>query len=428
MVTLREGSAPQKKENITMKKPSVSTLAILTALLFAAFPPAPLEAQAWAYVSSGMQHNAAIATDGSLWAWGNNMVGQLGIGTSGWDTNTNIPVRVGTDTNWASVSVGATHTVAIRTDGSLWAWGMNWSGELGDGTTTIRLVPVRVGTDTNWVSVSAGRDYTMAIRTDGSLWAWGDNNFGKLGIGTSGRGTERNIPTRVGTATNWASVSSGAWHTAAVRTDGTLWTWGLNDRGQLGIGTSGRDEERTVPTRVGTGTNWASVSAGPSHQRPFADVLGYVTGPHTAAVTMTGELWAWGANSWGQLGEGTGGWENIRTSPVRIGTGSDWASVSAGWSRTAAIKTDGTFWLWHGRRGNRIFDHETWTYSAAPNAVWGRPTQEGTAAWLFVSATQSSTMAIRADGTLWQWRWARWTIDPDTGLRIGEDALTQITR
>ena len=411
-----------------MKKLSVSTLAILTTLLFAAFPPAPLEAQTWAYVSVGTTHYAAIGTDGSLWTWGDNMVGQLGVGTSGHQTSANTPVRVGTATNWASVSVGATHTVAVRTDGSLWAWGTNWRGELGigtsgDGTNT----PVRVGTDTNWASVSAGWHYTMAIRTDGSLWAWGQNNHGQLGIGTSGWNDVRTIPTRVGTATNWTLVSTGWTHTAAVRTDGTLWTWGQNHRGQLGIGTSDSGEGRTVPTRVGTGTNWASVSAGPSHESPFANGVEYNTGTHTAAVTTTGELWAWGANTWGQQGDGTGGWDHIRTSPVRIGTDTNWASVSAGWNRTVAIKTDGTLWLWHGRRGNLILDFETWSYSTAPDAVWERPAQETTETWVFVSAGQFFLMAIRADGTLWWWNWW-WEWDDASSSWVSVFEITQITR
>jgi alpha-tubulin suppressor-like RCC1 family protein len=404
-----------------MKKTSVSTLAILTALLFAAFPPAPLEAQAWAYVSAGVAHGAAIATDGSLWTWGNNNSGQLGIGTSGWDTDTNIPVRVGTDTNWALVSVGATHTVAVRTDGSLWAWGSNWRGQLGIGTSgrgTDTNTPVRVGTDTNWASVSAGWEYTMAIRTDGSLWAWGDNNWWRLGIGTSGN---PHTPTRVGSETDWASVSAGWDHTAAVKTDGTLWTWGRNDRGQLGIGTSG--EERTVPTRVGTGANWASVSAGPSGEHPFANGVVYLTGSHTAAVTTTGELWVWGTNTWGQLGDGTGGTSNFHTSPIRIGADSNWASVSVGWNRTAAIKTDGTLWLWRGRPGNLNFNEETWSYTTAPDAVWERPEQEGTETWSFVSVSRNSTMAIRADGTLWLWG-SRFVWDPDLGWDANGEQIT----
>ena len=354
-----------------MKKTSVSTLAILTALLFAAFPPAPLEAQAWAYVSAGVAHGAAIATDGSLWTWGNNNSGQLGIGTSGWDTDTNIPVRVGTDTNWALVSVGATHTVAVRTDGSLWAWGSNWRGQLGIGTSgrgTDTNTPVRVGTDTNWASVSAGWEYTMAIRTDGSLWAWGDNNWWRLGIGTSGNP-----------------------HT---------------------------------PTRVGSETDWASVSAGPSGEHPFANGVVYLTGSHTAAVTTTGELWVWGTNTWGQLGDGTGGTSNFHTSPIRIGADSNWASVSVGWNRTAAIKTDGTLWLWRGRPGNLNFNEETWSYTTAPDAVWERPEQEGTETWSFVSVSRNSTLAIRADGTLWLWG-SRFVWDPDLGWDANGEQITR---
>jgi len=138
----------------------------------------------WAYVSTGMNHTVAIGGDGSLWAWGNNISGQLGDGTQGEGNYSNIPIRIGTDNNWRYVSAGAFYTMAIRTDGTLWAWGNNGYGRLGDGTATQRSMPVRVGSDYNWISASAGSQHTMAIGVDGSLWVWGNNSFGVLGDGT----------------------------------------------------------------------------------------------------------------------------------------------------------------------------------------------------------------------------------------------------
>ena len=293
----------------------------------------------WASVSAGLIHTAAIRTDGSLWAWGVNDFGQLGDGPVGGGHYRDIPVQIGSDTNWAFVSAGEDHTIAIRTDGSLWAWGRNNWGQLGDGTRLQRSTPVQIGMDTNWAYVSAGAFHTVAIRTDGSLWAWGANEFGQLGDGTSGGEHFINNPIQIGTYTNWTSVSAGAFHTVAIRrTDGSLWAWGRNNRGQLGDGTGGEDEDgeerySSTPIRVGTGTNWASVSSGAFH---------------TVAVRRTdNSLWIWGNSSWGELGDGTGdedenedGDERFSNIPVRMEMGTNQVAMSAGWRRTIVIRTD----------------------------------------------------------------------------------------
>ena len=151
-------------------------------------------------VSAGGGHTVAVKTDGTLWAWGNNSNGQLGDGdtTDQWSS----PVQVGTDTHWASVAAGFDHTVAVKTDGTLWAWGSNSNGQLGDGATD-QWSPVQVGTDTHWASVAAGNASTVAVKIDGTLWAWGSNWIGQLGLGV-GDMTDRWSPMQVGTDTNWA--------------------------------------------------------------------------------------------------------------------------------------------------------------------------------------------------------------------------------
>ncbi|MBI5307691.1 MAG: hypothetical protein HZB37_04995, partial [Planctomycetes bacterium] len=141
------------------------------------------------------------------------------------------------------ISVGDHHTLAVKSDGTLWAWGYNGYGALGDGTTTQRNAPVQIGTDTMWVSVSGGRFYTLAVKSDGTLWAWG-NNIG-------------NAPVQIGTDTKWVSVSAGANHKLAVKSDGTLWAWGFNMYGQLGDGTN---TDKYAPVQIGTDTKWVSVS------------------------------------------------------------------------------------------------------------------------------------------------------------------------
>jgi alpha-tubulin suppressor-like RCC1 family protein len=318
----------------------------------------------WSSVSIGQQHSAAIKTDGVLWTWGNNACGRLGDSTI---TARSSPGTIASGTNWSSVSSGLYHTAAIKTDGTLWTWGSNAYGRLGDGTTTYRSSPgTTAGGGTNWSSVSGGQSHTAAVKTDGTLWTWGNNACGRLGDSTI---TCRSSPgTTAGGGTNWSSVSGGSSHTVGVKTDGTLWTWGWNCRGQLGDGTiTARNSPRTT---AGGGTNWSSVSGGYSH---------------TAAIKTDGTLWTWGSNAYGRLGDGT---TTYRSSPgTTAGGGTNWSSVSGGQSHTAAVKTDGTLWTWGNNACGRLGD-STITARSSPGTTAGGGTN-----WSSVSSS-NFTVAI----------------------------------
>jgi alpha-tubulin suppressor-like RCC1 family protein len=277
----------------------------------------------WKQVAGGTQHTTAIKTDGTLWGWGSNAFGSLGDNTN---VNKSSPVQtVCGGTNWKQVgSSGGNHTAAIKTDGTLWVWGYNLYGQLGNNANVPKSSPVQtVCGGTNWKTVAGGFFHTAAIKTDGTLWTWGYNLTGQLGDNT---GTNRSSPVQtVAGGTNWKQVACGIYHTAAIKTDGTLWGWGRNTYGQLGDNTA-VDRSSPVQTVAG-GTNWKQVAGG----------------YHTAAIKTDGTLWTWGRNTYGQLGDNTA---VDRSSPVQtVAGGTNWKQV-AGSYHTAAIKTDGTLWTW----------------------------------------------------------------------------------
>ena len=189
----------------------------------------------------------ALKSDGTLWSWGKNNKGQLGLGHT---DKKYIPSKIGTaaDTNWVEVFVSGYHTIARRSDNTLWGWGNNAAGQLGLGDQNNRTIPNKVGGDKDWAKAVVGKYHTVALKTDGSLWAWGKNAQGQLGIG-SGQGKEGNVsvPTQVGTDKDWVEIFIGTDHTIALKEDGTLWSWGKNSYGQLGLGDK---NPRRLPSRI----------------------------------------------------------------------------------------------------------------------------------------------------------------------------------
>jgi alpha-tubulin suppressor-like RCC1 family protein len=271
----------------------------------------------WSKVACGPYNTAAIKTDGTLWIWGRNN-GTLGDNTI---TDRSSPVQTVTGgTNWSVVACGRAHTAAIKTDGTLWTWGDNSHGQLGDNTLTNKSSPIQTITGgNNWSSVACGYNFVAAIKTDGTLWLWGQNTVlgaaGQLGDNT---GTNKSSPVQTITGgNNWSSVACGRSHTAALKRDGTLWTWGLNSYGNLGDNTSIR-KSSPIQT-ISAGNNWSFVACGYQH---------------TTATKTDGSLWAWGRNNDGQLGDNT---LANKSSPIQtVMVGNRWFTVGGGYS-TAAI-------------------------------------------------------------------------------------------
>jgi alpha-tubulin suppressor-like RCC1 family protein len=294
---------------------------------------------------------------------------------------------LGGGSDWCFVASGTSTfgspvAAAIKTNGTLWTWGRNCYTILGSGQaySTSRCSPgTTAGGGTNWCMVSTRLNVMGAIKTDGTLWTWGSNANGGTGTGTS-FGCQ-NSPFQVsGGGTTWCFISIAGVSGSGIKTDGTLWTWGRNSSGELGDSSF---NNRSSPGGVaGTGTTWTKVS---------------ISGTHTIAVKTDGTLWTWGSNNYGRLGIGSSG--SSRNSPgTTAGGGTDWCLVSSSYSgSSAAIKTDGTLWMW-GKNSCGILGDVTTSNRSSPSTVAG-----GGTTWSTICIDNYSSGAIKTDGTLWTW-------------------------
>lgn len=319
-----------------------------------------------------------------MYAWGRNESGSLGLNDA--DSRSS-PVQVGT-IKWDSLlhtprrgGQFITHG-GIRNDGTLWLWGNNSYGKLGLNDEINRSSPTQVGASTNWLKVATTyRGTTAAIKTDNSLWVWGGHSYGLLAVNVTYPGT-KSSPSQVG-STVWSDVSSGMYHFAAVKTNGTLWAWGLNSTGQLGQNNnSGR---ASSPVQIGASTNWLRVISG--YNQNFA-------------LTTSNQLFSWGFNNGNTSAAGILG---LNSTPLYVGSptqlaGTNWtANLSTGPYATAAIKSDGTLWTFGGAYDGVKGLNNSSTYNSSPIQV-------GTATnWKYVSTNMNHMIATKTDGTLWAW-------------------------
>jgi alpha-tubulin suppressor-like RCC1 family protein len=315
--------------------------------------------------------------EGGLWSWGYNGFGRLGNNTTTMRSSPAQTVSGGTNWKQISVALGGT-TAAIKTDGTLWLWGYGGQGRLGNNSTTNRSSPVQtISSGTNWKQVSVAR-HTAAIKTDGTLWVWGSAFEGRLGNNSN---INRSSPVQtISSGTNWKQVSAGDAVSAAIKTDGTLWLWGCSALLADNITNSTINRSSPVQT-ISSGTNWKQVAAGYHH---------------AAAIKTDGTLWLWGQNNiYGLLGDNT---RVIRSSPVQtVSSGNNWKQVSVNANLTAAIKTDGTLWLWGGNVRGALGNNSNISRSSPVQTV-----SSGTD-WKQVAVSCNHAAAIKTNGTLWLW-------------------------
>jgi len=328
----------------------------------------------WKQVSTGYLYSAAIKTDGTLWTWGYGSSGRLGNASV---ANRSTPVTTfAGGTNWKQVDASiSNHTAAIKTDGTLWTWGFANTGKLGNGATATSIqisTPITTfAGGTNWKQVSCGNNNVAGVKTDGTLWIGGSNGTMELGINATGN---RSTPvTTFAGGTNWKQVSCGRFFTAAIKTDGTLWTWGGGSNGKLGNGAT--TNASTPITTFAGGTNWKQVSARMSH---------------TAAIKTDGTLWTWGYNLNMNLGINATG--NRSTPVTTFAGGTNWKQVSSGGYHTAAIKTDGTLWTWGSAANGRLGNAFPFNNVSTPIMTFFGGTN-----WKQVSSGGQNTTAIRTN-------------------------------
>ncbi len=306
-------------------------------------PVGVLGPSAFVQVAAGSDHSLGLAADGTVWAWGNNGSGELGDGTQ---TPSRFPKQVQGLSNVVQVAAGINWSLALKADGTVWGWGDNGNGNLGDGTTTDRFTPVQVSGLTGVTAIAAGGYHAVARKSNGTVWAWGDNYYGQCGDGGS---TDRHTPVQVSGIVTASAVAAGEHHTLILKSDGTVWACGNNADGQCGDNTT---TTRRTPVQVSGLTDVTAIAAGRDHN---------------LAVKSGGTLWVWGDNYYAQLGDGT---TTDRRAPVQLPGIANASAVAAGDRHSLLIRTDHTLWAW-GTNGDGQVGDGTTTTRSTPVQVTG---------------------------------------------------------
>ena len=325
-------------------------------------------------ITTGGEHTCTVKiSDGTVWCWGSNIYGQLGDGTL---TDRPVPDEVLGLEAADAVFAGDSHNCTIQTGGGLWCWGVNRHGQLGDGTTTDAATPVEVPGMEDAMFLSVGGEHTCALREDTSVWCWGWNAFGQLGAET--QDSTRTRPIKAVYISDAAYVSAGGYHTCILDTEGRVWCWGRNQFGQLG--TRSVEEYSIQPVLIRNLDPVISISAGQDH---------------TCAVEESGRAYCWGLNDWVQLGNPDVGGSSPE--PGVVPDFEEAVAVSAGRVHTCALKEEGTVWCWGANDSGQMGTGGNYDLAINPVQV------ERLTDISYISAGGYHTCAVESAGTLWCW-------------------------
>ncbi len=323
----------------------------------------------------------AARAQGTVWAWGVNFFGELGNGTftTTYPYGIGTPAQVSELSGVTAIAGGGSHSLALKGDGTVWAWGYNAFGQLGNGTNADSNTPVEVSGLSGVTAIAAGAEHSLALKSDGTVWAWGRGQSGNATF------TDSNTPVEVSGLSGVTAIAGGEFHSLALKGDGTVWAWGGNGRGQLGNGTN---TDSNTPVEV---TGLSSVTAVAGGGRLSGISVGDFSS--SLALKSDGTVWAWGANFYGELGNGTN--TNSNT-PVKVSGLSGVTAIDAGVFHSLALKSDGTVWAWganfFGQLGNG-----TSTDSNTPVEV------SGLIGATAIAGGEFHSLALEGDGTVQAW-------------------------
>lgn len=376
-------------------------------------------------IAAGSYHSLALKSDGKVWGWGANHYGQLGNGTNA--ATQKIPVQVTNLATVIAIAAGKHHSLALKSDGTVWAWGTNNYGQLGNGNTTLQKSPIQTVGLTNVIAIAAGAYHSLALKADGTVWGWGYNSQSQVGNGTIT--TPQTKPVKVVNLTNVVAIAAGGYHSLALNANGSVWGWGRNDYGQLGKGAASNYE--LTPALVSVPGKVLSVAAGEFHSlalmtdgtiaawgysfygqvgngapiqtagqinskallvKGFGGV-GIQLKNHSLAVSANGSVWSMGDNRFGQLGDGTT--VNV-TKPVEVKNQFETITSEAGGGHSLAVKLDGSVWSWGANNYGQLGDGVVVNRALSANI--------GSAMNVIqVAGGNRHSLALQTNGLVWSW-------------------------
>jgi alpha-tubulin suppressor-like RCC1 family protein len=334
---------------------------------------------------AGGASGARAATSGQAWAWGDNSDGELGNGTTARYTGVATPGQVRGLTGVTAMSGGSDFSLALKSDGTVWAWGNGGWGQLGQGAYTSSTLPVHISSLSSVTAIAAGDLHALALKSDGTVWAWGFNYYGQVGNGTNGN----NIlaPVRVSGLGGVIAVAAGhgADTSYALKSDGTVWAWGYDGLGQLGNGTS-NESAHPLPVKVTNLTGVVGLDAGTDH---------------ALAVRSDGTVEAWGSNQYSQLGARTTATCSVyhypcSTIPILVPNLGGVTAVAGGGSFSVALKSDATVWGWGDNGYGQLANGTVTSFGGVTT-----PTKSRLSSVRAIAAGSGHTLALRTDGTVW---------------------------